>query len=92
MNDIRVFLDWPNGTLWSNLIASAIWDVPIIFVVYRKFECRDKHCHRIGWHKVGMTHWRTCVRHTTPAEHAKLMAEHKKKHPAAHEFLHRRKK
>jgi len=82
----------PLGGVYGNLIASAIWDIPILFVIYRKLECRKKGCHRIGWHRVGKTHYRTCVKHTTYDDHARLLLEHKQKHPEMHTFLHNQRK
>lgn len=30
MSVLRLFFDWPNGGVWSNLLASAIWTVPAL--------------------------------------------------------------
>lgn len=31
MNPIRLFFHWPEGGVWSNIVASALWAIPGYF-------------------------------------------------------------
>ena len=60
-----------------------------IVQIYRRHNCVTKGCYRLGRHQVGNTHLKTCPKHTSAGDHAKLMADHKAKYPEAHKFLHK---
>lgn len=38
MEWIRSFFAWPNGGVWSNLLASVIWTIPTLAVHHRKIK------------------------------------------------------
>jgi hypothetical protein len=63
--------------------------VVIIYGVYRRNKCQS--CPRLvlkgGLGKVEGTHYETCRKHTTTADHEALKEKHKKLHPEMHEHL-----
>ena len=84
---------WPTGGFYSNQTQWTIVWLPTLVVVYRqRWECTEKGCWRFGHHKVGNTKYKTCSKHTNDITHARLMIDHKRKHPHAHAFLHNSKK
>jgi hypothetical protein len=55
--------------------------------IYKKFNCTEKGCWRIGHEKVDGTTFRTCRHHTTREVHDRLHLEHSQKFREQHEFL-----
>jgi hypothetical protein len=55
--------------------------------MYKRFNCTEKSCWRIGHEKVAGTTFRTCRHHTTREVHDRLHLEHSQKYPDQHEFL-----
>ena len=43
MNPLDVFFSWPQGGVWSNLLASAIVGVPAFIWGHRHFKKIHKH-------------------------------------------------
>lgn len=39
---ISAFFAWPNGGVWSNLLASLIWGVPAFVTHHRKIRAAHK--------------------------------------------------
>jgi hypothetical protein len=71
--------DLSNLTVFG-LLASAVG-------IYKKFNCTEKGCWRIGHEKVDGTTFRTCRHHTTREVHERLHIEHSQKFPDQHETL-----
>jgi hypothetical protein len=71
--------DLSNLTVFG-LLASAVG-------VYKKFNCTEKRCWRLGREKVEGTTFRTCRHHTTREVHDRLHLEHSRKFPEQHDFL-----
>jgi hypothetical protein len=80
-----------NQPAWiSNLSnLTSITTLGAIAAMYKKFNCEQRHCWRIGHHKVEGTTYRTCGKHTTAAVHETLQQKHAHKRPDQHAFLHR---
>lgn len=78
---------WWEGNVYGNLVASALLSGGIIYGFYRKVNCAQKGCWRIGRHPVEGTHYKTCPKHTTEFYHLELQKHHKVKYPEAHAFL-----
>lgn len=38
MKAISLFFSWPDGSVWSNLIASVIWATPALWHIHRKLN------------------------------------------------------
>ena len=41
----RLFFHWPDGGVWSNLVASAIWTTPTLLFAWRKLRAWRQHVH-----------------------------------------------
>jgi hypothetical protein len=40
-----LFFHWPDGGVWSNLVASFIWATPTIIISWRKLRRMHLHLH-----------------------------------------------
>ena len=82
------FLWWPQSgqwyAFWSSFGACLTY-FTVIAVAYRHLKCKS--CWRIAHHRVEGTHYRTCHKHATPAEHARLSALHARKFPEQHKLF-----
>ncbi len=78
-----------NQPLWvSNLSnLTSITVLGAIIGLYKRFNCNQSRCWRIGRHRVEGTTYRTCAKHTTLEYHTGLQKRHAKKYPKQHEFL-----
>ena len=91
LNFLRVFFapkgqPWYDGSVYSNLMASALLSVTIIYSFYKmKLKCTS--CWRPAHHKVEGTHYHTCHVHSTIADHKRLSKRHSKEYPAEHDLL-----
>ena len=77
---------------WSGA-GSDIGEITIIgmiYAYYRQHKCET--CWRPSKHDVAGTHFKTCHKHFTPEDHARLQALHKKKFPIQHAFHIKKKK
>jgi hypothetical protein len=80
-------LGWLYLNVLGNLIASLIWAVPTVWVLYRKWTCNLPHCARVAHVPVSGTTFHSCRRHATAEHHATLTQRHAARHPEAHAFL-----
>lgn len=71
--------DVPNVIQVLSGIA-AVWAI-------RKFNCSQRGCLRLGFHRVDGTTYRTCRHHLTAEHHAALKERHAERHPEAHKVL-----
>jgi len=69
----------------SNLTSITVFGALVGF--YKKFNCNQRGCWRVGHHKVEGTTYRTCGRHVTAAIHQALFERHARKRPEQHRFL-----
>ncbi|MGH7156849.1 MAG: hypothetical protein ACREGG_01940 [Candidatus Saccharimonadales bacterium] len=69
----------------SNLTSITV--LGVVVGLYKRFNCNQPRCWRIGHHKVDGTTYRTCSKHTTLEYHTALQKQHAVKHPKQHEFL-----
>jgi hypothetical protein len=72
---------------WSGF-GSDLGEFAIVGVLvnhYRSHKCPN--CWRLGRHPVEGTHYRTCHRHLTGADHENLRRRHAKRHPEQHRML-----
>jgi hypothetical protein len=76
---------WYTGAYWSNQFQWTVVWLPTLYVIYKHHKCTC--CWRIAKHPVKGTSFKTCHRHTTIEDHARLSIEHKKKYPKLHKFL-----
>lgn len=77
----------PYYGFWSGA-GSDISEIALIGAVvtfYRHNKCQT--CWRIAHHKVVHTPYKTCHKHTTMADHKRLVAHHAKNHPEQHALL-----
>lgn len=87
--------DWfwdPAGkwyVFWSGF-GSDIAEFAIIgsvVALYRRHKCSM--CWRLAHHQVPGTIYKTCHKHATVEDHARLTEKHKLKYPKQHELLNR---
>ena len=38
MHYLQLFFNWPNGSVWGNLIASLLWSIPLWTLGYFKIK------------------------------------------------------
>ena len=92
MSWLYQFFLGPRQPIWvsdlSNLTVFAL--VGSAAGLYKKMNCAEKRCWRIGRHPVTGTGHRTCHHHSTVEVHDRLFAEHAAKHPEQHELLNRK--
>jgi hypothetical protein len=69
----------------SNLTSITV--LGAVIGLYKRFNCSQKGCWRIGRHQVDGTTYHTCLRHTTIKYHTALQARHAKERPEQHELL-----
>lgn len=69
----------------SNLTSITV--LGAVIGMYKKFNCNQSGCWRVGHHKVEGTTYRTCSKHTTLKFHTALQQKHAKKRPEQHRFL-----
>lgn len=51
MNPVHLFFHWPEGSVWSNIIASAIWSLPLWGAMLWRIEKHHKeHAQRQNFH------------------------------------------
>jgi hypothetical protein len=89
MHVLYEFFVGPNQPIWvSDLSNLTVFGLLATGVgTYKKLNCTEKGCWRIGKQKVQGTTYRTCHHHTTSLVHDKLALHHSKKHPLQHELL-----
>jgi hypothetical protein len=89
MHVLYEFLFGPQQPIWvsdlSNLTVFGLLASAVGF--YKRFNCTEKGCWRIGHERVQGTTFRTCRHHTTRAVHDRLHLEHAQKYPEQHEIL-----
>src|SRR5580692_1027568 len=92
MHVLFEFFLGPGQPIWvSDLSNLTVFGLLATFVgIYRKFNCSEKGCWRIGHERVEGTTFRTCRMHTTRGVHERLSREHSQKYPDQHEFLNAR--
>jgi hypothetical protein len=78
-----------NQPVWvSNLSnLTSITVLGAVIGLYRRFNCNQHMCLRIGRHKVDGTTYHTCAKHLTDEFHSALQKQHAHKHPEQHRFL-----
>lgn len=60
---------FPDGGIWSNLVASALW-VPVTYVsLLRHLHCRESGCFRPGTVPVKGTPHKVCKKHAGQGGH-----------------------
>jgi hypothetical protein len=69
----------------SNLTSITVFGA--LVGMYKKFNCSQHGCWRVGHHKVEGTTYRTCGRHVTAEVHQALFERHALKRPEQHRFL-----
>lgn len=69
----------------SNLTSITIFGALIGF--YKRFNCNQAKCWRIGRHKVDGTTYHTCAKHTTIKFHSALQKKHTKERPEQDKLL-----
>jgi len=78
-----------NQPIWvsnvSNLTSITVFGA--VIGLYKKFNCNQPKCWRIGHHKVEGTTYRTCSKHTTLEVHSALQKKHAKERPEQHKLL-----
>jgi hypothetical protein len=72
---------------WSG-IGSCLTYLGILVLAYRKLNCHQDGCHRIGLHKVDGTPYIVCTKHHPAIPAGPVTAEHI--HAAHHAHLRRR--
>lgn len=66
---IQSWFSFPDGGIWSNLVASALW-VPITYLgILRHLHCKEKGCFRHGVVPVEGTVHKVCKKHAVEAGH-----------------------
>lgn len=78
------------GSYWYNFwsgIAGDLVYVGVMITVYKKLNCTQSRCWRIGHHPVHGTHYKTCHKHATESYHAKIAQDHLEEFPQQHKFL-----
>jgi hypothetical protein len=84
------------GSRWYNFWSGFGSDlgefviVGAIFSWYRRNKCVS--CWRLSHHDVAGTHFRTCHKHFTESDHARLQKIHAEKFPEIHNFMSKAKK
>jgi hypothetical protein len=85
---------WNSGGKWYEFwsgFGSDIGEFAIlgsVYTLYHRHRCSS--CWRLAHHPVPGTIYKTCHKHATVEEHARLTAKHKIKFPKQHELLNRR--
>jgi hypothetical protein len=80
-----------SGSKWYNFwsgFGSDLGELVIIGVIigwYKRNKCIS--CWRLSHHDVAHTHFRTCHKHFTEDDHARLQKLHQEKFPEMHKFL-----
>jgi hypothetical protein len=46
MSIIDLFFSWPNGTVWSNIIASVMWSLPTVGFTFWRIRKHQRKNHR----------------------------------------------
>jgi hypothetical protein len=81
-----VFINQPTWVSnLSNLTSITVFG--FLISLYRRFNCSQKKCWRIGRHKVDGTTYHTCAKHTTLKFHSALQKKHARKRPEQHALL-----
>ena len=92
LSDGPFFLHWTGSWnesgawygFWSGFGACLTY-FAVIGVAYRHLKCKS--CWRIAHHRVEGTHYKTCHKHATPDEHARLQEMHRHKFPEQHKLF-----
>lgn len=69
----------------SNLTSITV--LGAVIGLYKRFNCNQPRCWRVGHHKVDGTTYRTCTKHTTIGFHSALQKKHAKERPEQHALL-----
>jgi hypothetical protein len=81
-----IFVNQP--TWISNLSnLTSITVLGLVVGAWKKLNCVDKGCWRIGRHPVEGTTYHTCKHHTTGSVHERLKKDHARKWPEQHAHL-----
>ena len=78
-----LFFQWPQGGVWSNMIASVLWTAPawlLAVFAWKHRRCAVLWCHRLGEHPVDGTLHKVCKRHHTLRHHLWVHAKHGEAH------------
>jgi hypothetical protein len=80
-----------NGSKWYNFwsgFGSDLGELVIIGAIigwYKRNKCVN--CWRFSHHDVAKTHFRTCHKHFTEADHSRLQKIHEQKFPEMHKLF-----
>jgi hypothetical protein len=89
MHVVYEFFLGPQQPIWvsdlSNLTVFGL--LASVVGLYKRFNCTEKGCWRIGHVRVSGTTFRTCRHHTTREVHDRLHEEHSQKFPEQHALL-----
>lgn len=91
MDALHSVWDWLfiNQPVWisnlSNLTSFTILGAILGF--YKRYNCDQPNCIRLGLHTVDGTTYRTCTKHMTVSDHAALQDRHASERPDQHELL-----
>ena len=91
MHVIFEFFLGPGQPVWvSDLSNLTVFGLFVSAAgLYKRFNCSEKRCRRIGHLKVEGTTFRTCHHHTTQEVHERLYKRHSEQYPEQHEWLNR---
>lgn len=82
-----LFFRWPDGGVWSNMVASILWTAPAWIMAtfaWRRRKCAAAwFCHRLGQHEVAGTTSKVCTTHHTLAHHEAVHSKHGPAHRAS---------
>ena len=89
MHVLFEFFLGPQQPIWvSDLSNLTVFGLLVSAVsVYKRVNCTEKGCWRVGHVRVTGTLFRTCRHHTTRSIHERLISEHAEKFPDQHEAL-----
>jgi hypothetical protein len=75
--------------IWVNDISNltVFGEVAVLGGLYKRFNCSNPRCWRLGRHPVKGTKYRTCHPHATKVVHDALFQHHAEQHPEQHELL-----
>jgi hypothetical protein len=69
----------------SNLTAVTVFGA--LLGLWKRFNCNQRRCWRIGHHRVEGTTYRTCAKHATLRDHTALRERHARERPEQHELM-----